>query len=220
MPREVPCDLFAQIDSWSQAVSQQADHSLQRFPPSPRNLRPRPTPKPGANANQTRHLASISANPRVRKAPLNEESTARKKPRKRARKMLGNIGNQGDPIKGDAGEKKRGRPLGSKNKTQPVLTPADIMVPSSPSKSSSTVKSASPKRAKSRANTKTDASIDVPYLKSCNPSVWLKNPTEALQVGPIPPETRSLYQKLDDVPFGCIPAQLKVGRLVFSFLFI
>ena len=86
---------------------------------------------------------------------------------KRAKFMSGNTRDQGDPLKGDTEEKKRGRPLGSKNKTQPVLRPGEILPPPSPSKS----KPGSPKRAKSRANARTDASIDLAYLKLCDPSV-------------------------------------------------
>ena len=215
MPHEVPCDLFDQIENWSQAVSQQADHSLQRPPPSPRHLRPRPVPRPKPSTERFRYLAPTSGNPRKRKAPLDEERDGYSAAAgKRAKKMSGNTGNQEDPVKEKTGEIKRGRPLGSKNKTQPVLTPGEFFVPPSPSKSSSKAKPGSPKRAKSRANARTDASIDVAYLRSCTPSVKLKTPLEAEKKGPMPPKTRSLYEKLDDVPVGCIPVELKVRLLI------
>ena len=219
MPREVPCDLFDQIENWSQAVSQQADHSLHRPPPSPRNLRPRPVPKPKPSTEQSRYLAPTSGNPRKRKAPpLGEEGDGRSAAAgKREKKMSGNKGIQGEPVKEEVGEKKRGRPLGSKNKTQPVLTPGEILPPPSPSKSSSKGKPGSPKRAKSRANARTDASIDLAYLRSCTPSVKLKTPLEAEKKEPMPPKTRSLYERLDDVPVGCIPVELKV-RLPIAFI--
>ena len=218
MPREVPCDLFAQIESWTHAVNQQADRSVQPPPPSPRNLRPRPLPRPKPSTKQSRYLAPTSANPRLRKAPLDEEcvshTVGRERPRKRARKMPGNTGNEGDPEKEDIGARPRGRPPGSKNKIQPVLTSPESLAPSSLSKSSSKPKSGSPKRGKSRANVKLDASIELAYLKSCRPSVRLMTPAEALETGPIPPKIQSLYQKLDDVPLGCIPAELKVRLLI------
>ena len=218
MPREVPCDLFDQIGNWSQAVSQQADHSLQRPPPSPRNLRTRPVPRPKPSTEQSRHLAPTSGNPRKRKAPLDEKGNGHSAAAgKRAKKMSGNTGNRGDPMREETAEKKRGRPLGSKNKTQPVLTPGEIFAPPSPSKSSSKGKPGSPKRAKSRANARTDASIDLAYLRSCTPSVKLKTPLEAEKKGPMPLKTRSLYEKLDDVPVGCVPVELKV-RLSVIFI--
>ena len=200
-------------------MSQQADHSLQPPPPSPRTLRPRPVPRPKPSAEQSRYLAPTSGNPRKRKTPLDEEegdghsAAAGKK----AKKMSDNTGNKGDPLREETGEKKRGRPLGSRNKTQPVLTPGESFVPPSPSRSSSKAKPGSPKRAKSRANARTDASIDLAYLRSCTPSVKLKTPLEAEKKGSMPPKTRSLYEKLDDVPVGCIPVELKV-RLPITFI--
>lgn len=191
-------------------MSQQADHSLQRPPPSPKNLRPRPLFRLKSRTEQSRYLAPTSGNPRKRKARLDEEGDGHSAAGKREKKMSGNTGNQGDPVKEQMGEKKRGRPLGSKNKTQPTLTPEEIFVPPSPSKSSSKAKPGSPKRAKSRANARTDASIDLAYLRSCTPSVNLKTPLEAEKKGPMPPKTRALYEKLDDVPVGCIPVELKV----------
>lgn len=215
MPREVPCDLFDQIENWSQAVSQQADHSLQRPPPSPRNLRTRPVPRPKPSTEQSRHLASTSGNPLKRKAPLEEKGNGHSAAAgKRAKNMSGNTGNRGDPMREETAEKKRGRPLGSKNKTQPVLTPGEIFAPPSPSKSSSKGKSGSPKRAKSRANARTDASIDLAYLKSCRPSVVLETVGEAMETEPISSDTMSLFQKLNEVPYGCIPATLKVRTLL------
>ena len=215
MPREVPCDLFDQIENWSQAVSKQADHSLQRPPSSPRNLRPRPVHRPGPSDEHSRYLAPSSGNPRKRKALVEEGDGHGVATDKRAKKMLGNTGNQGDPVKGEAGEKKRGRPLGSKHKTQPVAIPREILVPPSHYKSGSKAKPASPKRAKSRANARTDASIDLAYLKSCRPSVVLETVGEAMETEPMPPETMSVFQKLNGVPYGCIPATLKV-RLLMS----
>lgn len=216
MPRETPCDLFAQIENWSQAVSQQADHSLQRSPASPRSLRPRPVPKPKPSTEQSRYLAPTSGNQRKRKTPLDEERDGHSVAAgKRRKNMSGNIRNQGDPVKEETGEKKRGRPLGSKNKTQPVLTPGEVFVPPSPSKSSSKAKPGSPKRAKSRANARTDASIDLAYLKCCRPSVVLETIGEAIETESIPPETVSLLRRLNEVPYGCIPATLKV-RLLMS----
>ena len=192
-------------------MSQQADPFLHPPASSPRNLRPRPVPKPKPGTEQSRYLALTSGNPRKRKAPAGEEGDGHSAVGNRAKRMSGNTGRQGDPVKEEAGEKKRGRPLGSKNKTQPVLAPGEIFAPPSPSKSSSKGKPASPKRTKSRANARTDASIDLAYLKSCTPSVKLKTPLEAERKGPMPPRTRSLYEKLDDVPVGCIPVELKVS---------
>ena len=119
--------------------------------------------------------------------------------------MSANAGSHGDPTKEDKGEKKRGRPPGSKNKPIPVLTPSEVSLPPSPTKSNPRAKSASPKRGKFFADARTDASIDLEYLKSCNPSVWPHKPGEN-----IPPKSKSLYDKLDDVPLGCIPAELEV----------
>ena len=217
MPREVPCNLSALIDSWSQRVSEQADHSVQSPQLSPRTLRPRPIPRPQPFGNRTRPLAPISGNPRKHKLQENKEGESLgdtgRKSAKRARKMPPkNTGKEGgDPLKMDA-VPVRGRPLGSKNKSHPAMSPPAILN-LSPTKSSSKNKPGSPKRAKSRANAKIDTSIDIEYLESCSPSVSLMSVDEAVTMGQIPQGTWSLYQKLNDVSSDCIPAELKV-RLV------
>lgn len=130
--------------------------------------------------------------------------------------MSGKASKQEDPVNEDTGEKKRGRPRGSTKKT-PILTSSEILGPSFPfSKPQSTSPKRSPKRAKSAINVRADASIDLAYLRSCDPSVRLKTPEEAVREALITLNPLSLYEKLYEVPLGCIPIELKV-RLLISY---
>ena len=73
------------------------------------------------------------------------------------------------------------------------------------------------KRGKTVDKPKSDASIDMPFLEACSPSVRLRAPTTVRQKAPLPPLVQNLYKILVvDVPGGFIPAALKVNNESFT----
>ena len=59
---------------------------------------------------------------------------------------------------------------------------------------------------------KSIGSIDMRYLEICDPPVYLRRLEGVIaEYGPLPQETRKLFNKLNDVPDGAIPFSLKVS---------
>ena len=102
----------------------------------------------------------------------------------------------------------------------PVLTPPEDYAQSIPStlpsrsRSPSKQPSKTPtKRGKTADKPKSDASIDMPFLEACSPSVQLRTPATVRQEAPLPPLVQNLYKTMVvDVPGGFIPAALKVNN--------
>jgi len=109
--------------------------------------------------------------------------------------------------------RKRGRPLGSKNKTGPLVLKAPA--PSTSTSSAGRSKSGSPTKARRGEKTfgmsKPETAIDMAYLARCHPPIKQKTFVQLLAAKKIIPGPVSyLHEKLSASLHGVVPSELKV----------
>ena len=222
-------DSLSRIESWAHAVAFAAQPEQSS---SQRHLRPRLAPT-SSNSRLRKHIIVDEGSKCLRSTrkrikvmadnttQLHEEG-ARGRGRGRGRprgqgsmRVQNSTGRLGLIAKLSSAQKQHGV-----DQQLSVLTPPEDFAQSIPSTLPS--RSCSPskqltktpsKRGKTVDRPKTDASIDMPFLEACSPSVRLRTPTIVRQKAPLPPLVQNLYKNLViDVPGGFIPAVLKVNN--------
>ena len=209
-------DSISGVQSWVYAV---AVATQPEQPSNQRLLRPR--------------LASTSLNPRLRKrSPVEEGSKGLRIPRKRTKVMAdqptqlheegarGRGRGRGRPrgqglMRGQNSTRGQGLSQGHRSLDQqiPMLPPPEDFAQSIPSTLPSRSRSPS-KRGNTIDKPRSDASINMAFLQTCNPSVCLRDPTAARQHAPLPALVQNLYNAVVvDVPTGFIPVVLKVSNV-------
>ena len=76
------------------------------------------------------------------------------------------------------------------------------------------------KHAKHIDQPRAPTSIDMPYLGRCNPRVRMKSFQEAKSTYQMPQSVITLHTRLQDIPLGLIPSELKVGTRAQLSLFV
>ncbi len=212
-----PHDTYVSVSHWVQEVAQYTIQGKGVTSSHGMKLRSVSSCKP----NRRPALAEASTNPRryvyVQRA---EATTGRKRKR---------------PMENAKQEKRgRGRPPGVRkplnqnpsDTSLPLLGKPTPDTPSAFSRSgaSSEVrrKSASPrKNAKFLDQPKVSAGVDLQYLETCSPRVKQMSIQNVRAVyGQLPASVTHLYQKLNAIPHGVIPSELRVYLSAATFIFM
>ena len=222
--------------------SQQSRHAMKLRSSTSRSTAPQ---NPACSAPSRRALVPTSANPRKPKrtpsnnAPPDVHHTTNKRRKvmdKGKSPMKPGGPNQkqtaGMPLPGPEGSKRRGRPLGSKNKpkfddddsdlednmarlmTKKLILTASgsqLQVPRSPSKRTATT-SRSKSRGKHMNQPVLNHSVVVAMLANRQPPVLLRTVQEIREASiNVPGNVLNLYNSVENVPLGSIPEELKVS---------
>lgn len=230
-------DPLSRVESWAQAVAFAAQPEQSS---SQRHLRPRLAPtssnprlrkhfltEEGSNGlRTTRKRIKVMADDATRLHDESSQGRGRARGRGRGRprgqgSMRGHNSTRHAGLIEDLGSPQEQR--GVDQQLSVLTAPEDYAqsIPSTlPSRSRSPSKQlpkTPSKRGKTVDKPKSDASIDMPFLEACSPSVRLRAPTTVRQKAPLPPLVQNLYKILVvDVPGGFIPAALKVNNESFT----
>ena len=233
--------LSTRVDQWMQQIAEEISKSI------PLVVQNKPQAHKGGqdlHTSTSRYQTRLQARLTTQQAPLAETSS---NPRLRQRRTLQNktiatpyvTRKRGRSIQGDeeiqrGGKRQRGRPRKGLNSESGQRAAAtflpDNIVPLLPDLSIRPSE-ASPRRRKSQSPRKrtdtnldqaaTNANITLAFLETCTPSVQLLSYDEVRSFPDIrtrmSPAVESLHQRLQRIPSGLIPLELKVARFRLFF---
>ena len=208
-------DTFGSVSHWVQEVAQ---HTIQgKGVTSSHGMRLRsvssckPNRRPAlaeASKNHQRYVSVQTAKPatgRKRKRPMEnptQEKRGRGRPPKVPRTLSQNV----------------------LDTSLPLLSKPTPDTPSTFSRSGATSgirkKSTSPRKAKFLDQPKSSAGVDLRYLETCTPRVKQMSLQDVrVAYGQLPASVANLYQKLNAIPHGVIPSELRVYLSAATFIF-
>lgn len=217
-------DLATRISQWTQEVARDIKQEHTSEP----GLGQRRSTRLQSLASKSRlSLAEISANPRLRKRKTPQDDPSIATSSVGAKRIRTMVAKEMEVV--EVPKRGRGRPRKIPDSSQqPVTLPHHAHRSSSrpdltPALTFSIAASATP-RGKSQSPRKrnnkyldqprTIATVDIPFLQSCRPGIRLLDyqaVRASAKTRPIPAQVQHLHKKLQDIPHGLIPSELKVG---------